>query len=355
MITKRLLFSVHKYCGLAAALFIMIQAITGSMLVYRIELAQLIDPQGMVRHATGPDAPLSTILKSLQRSNPEFEIQRLVYPPSPTATYFAHMVRADGTLRYASVDPADARILRAGSIWSFPVEAALFVHFRLMTGRAGLILILLAGLSILTLATTGLIYWWPRRGRFSKALAVDLRLPGRVVLRQFHRSLGVVMSAVILLSATTGLFVGSVFLFASGPLYSVAPMGDPPKVEPGMDAMLALARAEFPGHAIRDVRMPATHSFNVFFLAPERNPSAVHTVRIDLTSRRVVDKLAAGDDDSLWVPILPIHNGELFGWAGRIVILCAGVALTVMAVTGPLMWLQRSRAGMKRFNKKSIA
>lgn len=355
MITKRLLFSVHKYCGLAAALFIIVQALTGSMLVYRTELAQFIDPRGMVRHATGPDAPLSAILNSIQRSNPDFQIQRLVYPANPTATYFAHMVSTDSTLRYASVDPADGRILRTGSIWSFPVEAALFVHLSLMTGRAGLILILVTGLSIVTLATTGLIYWWPRRGRFGKALALDLRLPGRVVLRQFHRSLGVVISAVILLSATTGLFVGSVFLFASGPLYSVAPTGDPPKVEPGTDAMLALARSEFPGHAIRDIRMPALHSFNVFFLAPERNPSAVHIVRIDLASRRVVAKLATGDDDSLWVPILPIHNGELFGWAGRFVILCAGIALTVMAVTGPLMWLQRSRAGMKKINKKSVA
>ena len=271
MITKRLLFSVHKYCGLAAGLFILVQAATGSMLVYRTQLAQLIDPQGMVRHSTGPDAPLSAILNKIQHSNPGFEIQRLVYPPAPTTTYFAHMVSADGSLHYASVDPGDGRILRSGGIWSFPVEAALVVHFRLMTGRAGLILVLLTGLSILTLATTGLVYWWPRRGRFGKALALDLRLPGRVLLRQFHRSLGVLISAILLLSATTGLFVGSVFLLASGPLYSVAPTGLPPRVDPGVDAMLALARAQFPGHAIRDIRMPAPQSFNVFFLAPERN------------------------------------------------------------------------------------
>jgi uncharacterized iron-regulated membrane protein len=354
MITKRLLFSVHKYCGLAAALFILIQAMTGSMLVYRTEVAQFIDRQGMVRHSTGPDAPLSIILHGIQRSNPAFEIQRLAYPQSQTATYFAHMVSADGTLRYASVDPGDGRILRSGSIWSFPVEAALFIHFRLMTGRAGLMLVLLTGFSILTLATTGLIYWWPRRGRFGKALTLDLRLPPRVVLRQFHRSLGVVISSILLLSATTGLFVGSVFLLASGPLYSVAPTGDPPRIDPGVDSMLALARAQFPGRAIRDIRMPGPQSFNVYFLAPERNSSAVHTVRIDLASRRVVAKLAASDDSSLWVPILPIHNGELFGTAGRVVILCAGLALAVMALTGPLMWLQRSLAARKKFDRRIV-
>lgn len=355
MITKRFLFAIHKYCGLVAALFILVQAATGAMLVYRAELAQLLDPQGMVRHSTGGDAPLSAVLRSIQRGHPGFEIQRLVYPSNQTATYFAHMVNTGGAIRYASVDPGTGQILRSGSIWSFPVEAALFVHFRLMTGRAGLIVVLLTGLSVLTLATTGLIYWWPRRGRFRKSLALDLRLPGRVVLRQFHRSLGVFISAIFLLSATTGMFVGTVFLLASGPLYAVAPTGSPPRVDSGVDAMLALARAQFPGHAIRDIRMPAAGSFNVYFLAPERNPSAVHTVRIDLAQRRIVDKIPTKDDDSLWVPILPIHNGELFGAIGRIVVLFAGLSLAIMAVTGPLMWLQRSRAARRSFGKRSIA
>lgn len=347
MITRRSFFTLHKYVGLAAALFILVQALTGITLVYRSELAQLIDPAGMVRRTGGADAPLSMVMHSLRREFAGFEIQRLVYPAEPDGTYLAHMVNRDGLIRYASVDPGNARVLRSGSIWSFLVEAALFVHFRLMTGRGGLIIVLLTGLSVLTLAISGLTYWWPKRGRIAKSLAVNFALPGRAVLRQFHRTLGVLISALLLISASTGLFVGTVFLLASGSIYGVAPSHSPPLADPGYDEMLALARSQFPGHAIRDIRMPNHASFNVYFLAPERNPSAVHTVQIDLRSKRMIGKVPAQEDGSLWVPILPIHNGELFGSVGRIIVLSLGCLLATMAVTGPLMWWQRSRSRKK--------
>jgi uncharacterized iron-regulated membrane protein len=343
MITRQRFFILHKYCGLAAAFFILLQALTGMMLAYRAELAQLIDPAGMVRRSDASNAPLSAVMGSIQSNFPRFEVQRLFYPRNAAGTYFTHLVNAEGQIRYASIDPGDGRVLRSGGIWSFPLEAALFLHFRLMTGRGGLIIVLLTGLSVLTLTLSGLAYWWPKRGRVRKSLEINSRLPARVVLRQFHRSLGVLISALLLVSATTGIFVGSVFLLASGPLYAVAPSHAPPLANPPYDAMLALARTQFPGHAVRDIRMPAPTAFNISFLAPERNPSAVHSVRINLETRTIIGKVAAQDDSSLWVLILPIHNGALFGTIGRTLVLLLGLALATMAVTGPLMWLQRSR------------
>lgn len=347
MLPKRSLLAIHKYVALTAALFILIQSITGMMLVYRVELARLLDSQGMVRHSMSGDAPLSAVLDSIQRENPGYAIQRLVYPAAPDGTYFAHLVNAEGTYRYASTDPGNGRILRSGSIWSFPVEAALFVHFRLMTGRLGLMIVLLTGLSVVVLAATGLMFWWPRRGRIGKNMKIDLRLAPRLILRQCHRSLGVFISLILLISASTGLFVGTIFMLADGPIYGVAPTGALPRVDPAVDDMLALARAQFPGHAIRDIRMPAPATFNVHFLAPAQGPSAVHTVHIDRTSRSLVRKTAAADDTSLWAPVLPIHNGELFGNPGRILVLLAGLSLAVLAVTGPIMWFQARRPHRK--------
>ncbi|MDB5448629.1 MAG: hypothetical protein JWQ97_3946, partial [Phenylobacterium sp.] len=49
MISKRVLLSAHRWVGLLACAFVLLQALTGSLLVFRGGLAELLDPGGMVR------------------------------------------------------------------------------------------------------------------------------------------------------------------------------------------------------------------------------------------------------------------------------------------------------------------
>jgi uncharacterized iron-regulated membrane protein len=68
---------------------------------------------------------------------------------------------------------------------------------------------------------------------------------------------------------------------------------------------------------------------------------AVDIVKTQLPQGRVASVRPAEDDDSLWVTLLPIHNGEAFGLAGRLILLVGGLGLAALAVTGPIMWLQK--------------
>jgi uncharacterized iron-regulated membrane protein len=318
----------------------MVQAVTGGMLVFRTDLAQVINPSGMVRRTAGGEAPLSRIVASIRATYPGFELQRIVFPQTSRATYFAHLVNAKGVIRYASVDPGSGAVLRTGSIWRFPVEAALLVHYQLMAGRAGLAVVLLLGLSLLTMALTGLAYWWPRTGRWRGSLDINWRMPGRVVLRQFHRALGPVVAIVVCLSAATGGVLAFDILTRSGPTRSTAPTGLPPVADTNVDQAFALARARFPGRGVRDIRMPAPGKFNVFFWAPERQAEAVHGIRIELQSLRVAATSRAEADKSLSTFVLPIHTGQTWGRVGQAIILLEGLALATLGASGPIMWFQ---------------
>ena len=347
MIAKRRLLQIHRWCGLAICAFVLVQAITGGMLAFRAELAQLIDPSGMVRRTAVGEAPLSSIVASIRGAYPGFELQRIVYPQIPRATYFAHLVNAGGAVRYVSLDPGNGAVLRTGSIWRFPIEAALLIHYQLMAGRAGLAVVLLLGLSLLTMAVTGLAYWWPRPGRWRRSLDVNWRLPGRVVLRQAHRALGPLVVLILCLSAVTGVILASNLLIGKGSTRSTAPSGLPPVADTNIDRAFALARARFPDRSVRDIRMPAPGKFNVFFWAPERQPEAVHGIRIELQSLRVARVTQAEADKSLSTFVLPIHTGESLGWVGKLIILLEGLCLAALGVSGPLMWFQTPRRGRK--------
>jgi uncharacterized iron-regulated membrane protein len=333
--SKRTLLAVHKYCGLVAALLILIQALTGITLVYRDNLGRLLDPAAMTRRTAGADLPPGMILQAAQQRFPDFEVRRLVFPTARDGVYSLWLADADQRMHYATLDPGDGALLSDGSIWRYPVEAALSLHYRLSGGKLGMLVVMMTGLSLLCLIVSGFIFWWPKGNKLGKALVVRRNLPARFFLRQLHRTVGVVGSLLLSIMALTGL------IMLAAMLLDPPPSGPWPKGAQKLDqadSAFALAQARFPGYSVRDIRMPAPDRFNVLFRTGERNPEAVSSVSVDLTSlrvQRVQDVRRATDP---LVLLLSIHDGTLFGMAGTVVIFILGLVLAFLAVTGPLGW-----------------
>jgi uncharacterized iron-regulated membrane protein len=341
MLPKRPLLRIHRWCGLAACLWIFVQALTGSALLFRQELARSLDPAHMTRRTAAGQAPLSAVLQSLRTQFPTYETQRLVWPQTREDVYLAHMADAKGEVLYAAVDPGDARILKSGGLGSFPMEALLAIHLRLLTGKVGLAVVFLGALSILAQAASGWAYWLPKKGRVLDAAKINWKLPPRIVLRHLHRTGGLVVSIIAATSAMTGGLVAAEYLWEPGPLTSTSPSHGAATAVAGVDQAFAAARALHPAQGLRDVRMPRPGALNAFFWAPQRSALAVDTVKTVLPTARVASVRPAADDHSLWVTFLPIHTGEAFGLAGRLILLAGGLGLAALAVTGPIMWLQK--------------
>ena len=54
----------------------------------------------------------------------------------------------------------------------------------------------------------------------------------------------------------------------------------------------------------------------------------------------------AGDTFLAWQ--WPLHSGEAFGWAGRLLVCAAGLPPLVLSVTGYTVWQARRRARQSR-------
>ena len=339
--SKRLWFQLHRWCGLGLAVFLLLQAISGAALIYHRPMAQLVDPDGMVRHSNGADLSLGDLLATVQASMPGYDVRRIVFPRAADETYFLYLADRAGGERYASVDPGSGAVLREGGPWAFPLHALMLLHYTLMAGDAGLGFLTALGLAALALVISALVYWWPRGG-WRRSLRIDTRLSGRLVLRQAHRTLGVVIAVVIAASFATGMLRAGQLLWLSAP---VAP--PPVPLRPAdFEAALTLARAEFPVLAARDVRLGGQGVVSVNFLTAETNSLAVHAVRIDAASRTRVALVRAEEGRNPGAFLVPIHTAERFGSLGKLVLLLAGIGLGMLCVTGPLMWLQARRRRM---------
>lgn len=353
MISKAAYFRFHKYLGLIAAAFLLVQSLTGLTLVFRSRTAQLLDPAGMISSPGSVDASPAKLLEAAEPLYPGFHVDRLVYPERVDGTYVVYLADSTGEKRYVSLDRHSAAVLRSGQIWKFPVIAADQIHYEWLFGIPGTVLICIVGVLLLLTATMGICFWWPRHGRVRKSLTVQWQLSPRAVLRQLHRTLGVTASALLAFMAITGLFV-AVPIVLDGP---ARPWSTTESFAPKIEPALTLAEAQFPGKAIRDVRMQAPSRIAVFLYAPERNAMAVHRVIVDSSGPSVISVRNAFDDHEPWVVALPLHDGQDFGWAGETLVALIGLSLATLASTGPIMWWQarRARRSQGRNQRKTIS
>lgn len=323
----------HRRMALLFAPLLLLQALTGTVLLFKAPLGRLIDPPA----SAGPALGVSTLVAAA--TLPGMRVVRLYPAASPGAPALAHLSTADGQMRYAAIDPASGKVLREGGIWAFPIEAALQWHYRLMWGTSGLAIVALNGLVLALLSATGLGFWWPAAGRWKKSLAINPKMPARVRLRHWHRSGGVIVSLLVLFSAVTGILLALPDLVPAAAAPTKAYAASPAQI----DAAMAAARQAYPNAAIRDVRFPAADWIDVNFLAPEDNPVAVHAVQVRLSDAELLKNVPADQSPALWMKVMPLHTGESAGIIGMILLTLEALAIAALSITGPLMWWQQRK------------
>ena len=339
-----LLLSWHRRLALVFAPLLLLQALTGAALLFKGPLERLIDPAAMTVPTDTRVAPVSVLLTSAAARDPEYRVSRLFLPAAPGAVAMAQLTGPGGTMRYASLDPATGRVLAQGSIWRFPLELALQWHYRLLDGTTGLVVVLANGIALALLALSGFTHWWPRSGGLRRALAIRSVRASPLMLRQWHRTIGVLATVLVLFSATTGvLLILPDLEAAAGPSAPPPATGAPPYAPTQVDAAVATAQAALPGHALRDIRLPLADRLDINFFAPEHHPRAVHVVAVAVTEARVEKLLLAPDNPAPWLVWLPLHTGDSAGLAGRLALLAEAGALCFLAVSGPLAWWRARR------------
>ena len=322
---------IHRIVGLSMAAFLLVQALTGAMLLYRGPLARLIDPSGMTSTGAGRAISIGAVVETADKALPGYHAIRIFAPQTVDATWLAQLADQQGHSAYASIDPSGGALRRAGGLLHFPIEAALQIHYRLVAGKTGMVIITLNALAVLFMLVSGLAYWWPKRN-LAKALSIRFTASPRLILRQAHRTLGVVMAAFLAIIASTGLLLIVPELFESG---TPAPRRILPTA--AIDNGMALAQATFPASTLSDARLGGDRMI-VNFRAPERNARAVHRVIVDIANARIVSAIPAEKNPALWMTVLPIHTGNVLGLIGGPLLLIIALALATLALSGPIMW-----------------
>ena len=358
----------HLYLGLIAGLIFMLAGVTGSLLVFYVELDELLHPELQISttHASRP-LPYEQIFQALQQRHPDrHKAWRLEIPRHAEAPLSARYYKPDETehLHFAplmaTVNPYTAEV-SSSRIWGEYLFTWIYdLHYTLLLDLTGkTIMGCLGGVLLISLGT-GIYLWWPAPGKFTTALTIKARASRVRLNYDIHKVSGVYSLVLLLLLVISGILLELPDFFNPlinrvSPLY-VAPtttsIPHPGAVRITVDAAIHIAQQQFPAGKLRWVETPkdANGSYRIMFYQAgepsQRFPKS--TVWVEqytgqvLATRNPLTTNSAGDTFITWLH--PLHSGEIAGLTGRWLVLCSGLIPAILYITGFIRWRQKSQA-----------
>jgi uncharacterized iron-regulated membrane protein len=218
---RRAVFQIHLWTGLAIGVYIVVLSLTGSVLVYRVELDRLLATPRAVLDERAIPMSADQLRAAAERGYPDWTITvregqyerreggrgRPRRPPDPTAS----IVLERGTERRDRLfDPYTGEDLGAGTTeGQFFVLWLVKLHDELLLDRPdgpwwnGLL-----SLVFTVVVLTGLVVWWPGVARWKRSLRVSLAGGWQRINWDLHSALGIWLFAFMLLWGVSGWYLG---------------------------------------------------------------------------------------------------------------------------------------------------
>lgn len=392
MVSRHVLVLLHRYVGLAIAVFMVVAGLTGSLIAFRDELDIWLNPELFQARSTGTSLPIEEIVGRVEQSDARVMVSVLPLEAEPGNSYeIGVLPRVDPATgrpflvdyNQVFVDPASGDILgrRQNGGCCFARKQVMpflyVVHNNLMLpGRWGNWL--MGGVALLWAIDcfVAIALTFPRNKpffeRWRQAFLVRRGTNGQRLVLDIHRSSGLWFWCLLLMLAVTGVSLNLADELVRPLLAQITTVTPSPREQgrsrftlrppaPTFTFTQAAARAET-DMAARGMPMKA---FEVAYLAyykvyivslsvpghdPEQGLGHPH-IYLDSVSGEVVRADipglgSAGDVFLQWQ--LPLHSGRIVGLPGQILIAISGVAVSVLAALGVVIWWRKRRARGQR-------
>ncbi|WP_070155056.1 PepSY-associated TM helix domain-containing protein [Sphingobium phenoxybenzoativorans] len=365
--TRILLRQFHLWLGLGLGGLFALLGLTGSALVFYIEIDRVLHPaveQHVSTSAPDWDSPtwdrtLATGRARWHDPHGSWSFEATGEGGAIPARYYPsdhHSHHAEREMVWFSAD--GERVLRAEPWGGYLMSWLYELHMHLLAGEVGSQIVGWSGFAMLVLLVSGIIVWWPR-GSWRKALAFKRHAAPIRRLRDLHKLSGVWSMALLFILVGTGALLA---LPAIKTQLLTAAITAPDKVpDPQSSASsgqqipiseaLAAAHRAAPDARLAFIDVPGIGSepFRMRVQMPgdphRRFPSSF--VFVDQYSARVlavhdVRQGNAGTTTAKWIRVL--HDGSVGGLATRILAIILGLVPLGLFVTGFLHWRRRLAA-----------
>jgi uncharacterized iron-regulated membrane protein len=187
---RKALFQIHLWSGLILALYVLVMSVTGTVLIYRRELAKAFSTQPHVIAGPGPRMTIAELTEVARRTHPGYEVNRVFQsrnPDQPTEIWLDRGYSLNLGFRLV--------------LWLVDL------HDNLLSGRTGHLANAVGGVCVTAICLSGIVIWWPGVRKWRRSLTIDWKSNLRSFNWSLHSALGFWSFAFIFMWGISGIYL----------------------------------------------------------------------------------------------------------------------------------------------------
>jgi uncharacterized iron-regulated membrane protein len=203
---RKAVFQIHLWTGIVVGLYVVLISVSGSAIVYRLDLGRR-DPRRIVvmAHSGSQRMSIEEVTRSARRVYPTYEVLGVIEPGKPDQADAVILQR--GTKRverlfdpYTGANLGDPRSW-LGSAFSWLTD----LHDNLLSGLTGRTLNGVGAFLITLLSLTGTVIWWPGIKNWRRSLTINGRARFARLNWDLHSAVGFWCFLLVLIWGISGI------------------------------------------------------------------------------------------------------------------------------------------------------
>tara|TARA_R110001583_G_scaffold5272_5_gene28746 strand:+ start:8739 stop:9827 length:1089 start_codon:yes stop_codon:yes gene_type:complete len=350
----------HRISGLILLVPLLLQSISGSIIVFDHAIDEWLNPQLIATHLPSDKlAPLSIIRAATLNAIPDIDyIKSLRAPRNKNAGYTAFVLMKETSPLHDKnmeimIHPYSAEVLSIREWGSYFTSFIYLFHFTFMLGHNAELTLGFLAILMLVNVFIGAYYGWPRTKKARKWLVAKNQkiTPTIGRLRRTHLLTGLIslpVFIVVIISGTSLIFPNQTQWLLDRPI-KLNPIIKVQESQPIDEALwLISAKEHWPDKQWQRITFPTAQRPSAEIRLTDdddpRKTSGSNVLWIDPYSNAVLGEqpyqpLSFRQKTAYW--LFPLHNGEVFDLTGRLFIFISGLLTTGLAVAGGWLWYRR--------------
>ncbi|MEQ1776604.1 MAG: PepSY-associated TM helix domain-containing protein, partial [Burkholderiales bacterium] len=359
--------NLHRWLGLFIGCWFALVGLSGSILVFEDEIDEFLNPQLLADARSGAHLLPHALLARVAEEFPLAKAERL-RPPRESGGVYRITLRVAPHLRTGSprveamFSAVSGELLgmrdadTVGITRPYWMRTLYEFHRNVLLGNFGSNIVGIAGFLLMTSALSGFFLAWPRnRSGWRRLIGIKLRAGMTRILFDVHRSSGVMLFALLMLSTITGstlVYVNYardiVSVFSEVAPFPVIPWRETPMGNwPDFERITQQVQEAYPRHETVEIHIPSKPTAGyLFYLKRDGDVHRlgdtivwVHPGSGEILFERSARNRSKGESVMHW--LFPLHSGTAFGTVGKIAMFVTGFAMLLMFPTGLWVWMRK--------------